>query len=159
MKTFVESFWDSVYIATDGGCWLWFGMKDGDGYGRVITSRQPLKRSGAHRVSYELHNGPITRGMQVLHRCDTPACVNPAHLFLGTQKDNMDDMHRKGRAVHIGAPGERNGWAKLTEDDIRFIRTVSRKEYTDRELGALLHVARSTVQGIRSGTWWKHVTV
>lgn len=75
-------------------CWLWTGAVAGFGYG-VCGSRG--RRARAHRVAYTLEVGPIPPGMQVLHRCDTPRCVRPDHLFLGTQLDNMRDMHAKGR--------------------------------------------------------------
>ena len=80
------------------GCWVWQGSAGKDGYGRMVyrLDGQRVIR-GAHRVSWEVANGPIPEGMHVLHRCDNPPCVNPAHLFLGTQADNMRDMTRKGR--------------------------------------------------------------
>jgi hypothetical protein len=73
------------------GCWLWTGTWDENGYGKMIGGR-------AHRISYAMHVGPIPAGLCVLHRCDTPACVNPAHLWLGTHLENMADMGRKGRS-------------------------------------------------------------
>ena len=80
----------------EAGCWLYTGSVDGGGYGTVSTSRgkSPAK---AHRVSYEHHHGPIPKGIEVCHRCDTPRCVNPQHLFLGTRQENMLDCSRKGR--------------------------------------------------------------
>jgi len=76
-------------------CWLWQGAKVGQGgYGNFGVDK---KHHLAHRVSYELANGPIPDGMWVLHRCDNPPCVNPDHLFLGTRSDNMKDAHQKGR--------------------------------------------------------------
>jgi hypothetical protein len=91
----LERFMEKVQI-TDS-CWLWLAVKNQDGYGRF---RHGKKLYSAHRVSYELHIGPIPEGLCVLHSCDTPACVNPSHLFLGTQNDNIQDMERKGRAKH-----------------------------------------------------------
>ena len=78
------------------GCWVWRGkiLKPGMGYG---LASQHAKWQLAHRLSYKTFVGPIPDGMQVLHRCDTPACVNPDHLYLGTQADNMKDMTAKGR--------------------------------------------------------------
>lgn len=88
MPTKVEGFWNMVN--TDAECWLWTGKLDRKGYGRFGTHR-------AHRYSYETMIGDIPRGMFVCHRCDTPGCVRPTHLFLGTARDNMQDCLRKGR--------------------------------------------------------------
>lgn len=85
-------------------CWAWTGRKDAFGYGVVQLGRgEP--RTGAHRVSWELHVGPIPEGMQVLHHCDNPECTNPSHLFLGTPLDNMLDASAKGR---LNVPSK--GW-------------------------------------------------
>lgn len=77
-------------------CWLWTGSRPGFGYGKFVV-KKGLSPEMAHRVSYRLFVDDIPHGMQVLHQCDVPSCVNPAHLFLGTQSDNMHDKIRKGR--------------------------------------------------------------
>lgn len=87
-----------------GPCWLWTGGTFDAGYGSFWDAEAGNDR-GAHRVSWELARGPIPEGLWVLHRCDTPPCVNPAHLFLGTSADNMRDAATKGRT----ARGDRNG--------------------------------------------------
>lgn len=88
-------FWRRV-VKSESGCWLWTGSVDGGGYGTISTTRgyAPAK---AHRVSWEMRNGPIPAGMVICHTCDTPSCVNPDHLMAGTQADNMQDMSAKGR--------------------------------------------------------------
>ena len=89
-----ERFWANVDKEGNGACWMWRGTKTSYGYGKM---RDHYKHVGTHRVSYMLNVGPIPSKMHVLHKCDMPACVNPDHLFLGTQADNMKDMFKKGR--------------------------------------------------------------
>lgn len=99
----------------NSGCWLWTGRIVQHGYGAIYVGRRGSK-VGAHRASYVVHNGPIPAGMFVCHRCDTPACINPAHLFLATGDQNMADMKAKGRA--------RNGagtFARISRDEGRLI--------------------------------------
>lgn len=96
-----ERFWLRVK-KTECGCWLWTGSKARCGYGTIGLGRRGDGTAYAHRVSYELHVGPIPGGMLALHKCDVRTCVNPAHLFLGTKRDNTQDMMRKGRARHAG---------------------------------------------------------
>jgi hypothetical protein len=119
-KTLTSRF-HSGYKTTPNGCWEWQRSKDKDGYGYIKKDQKTTK---AHRVSYELHYGPIENGLWVLHRCDNPSCVNPEHLWLGTAKDNSDDMIAKGRAVapKPNMKGERNPNSRLTAEDVQWIR-------------------------------------
>ncbi len=107
------------YHETETGCWIWFAAKDAGGYGRFKWNG---RIDGAHRVSWEMANGAVPRQMDVLHRCNVKACVNPAHLYLGTQKDNMRDAMRDGLWVCPDRSGIRNAAAKITPETARAIR-------------------------------------
>lgn len=118
-----ERFHEKYEIVEPGGCWVWMAGTSSTGYGLVHTGSR-MER--AHRMSWELHNGPIPEGKGyhgtcVLHRCDVPSCVNPNHLFLGSQAENMADMNAKGRVSR----GEAHGHAKLTETDVLDIRKLA----------------------------------
>jgi hypothetical protein len=118
------------------GCWMWTGGRNQDGYGRFFRLEGGRQRQyRAHRVSYEVHCGPIPEGMFVCHRCDTPACVNPDHLFLGTPKDNVVDMIEKGRR---GTPKQR-----LSDEAYAHIM---RRELLSREYAALYGVSEAHVR-------------
>ncbi len=130
----------------NSGCTLWFGPADRHGYGK---SKYKHKGFLAHRAAWELRHGP-TNGLDVLHRCDNPACINPDHLFLGTQADNSRDMHRKGR----NPKGEQQGNAVLTNVDVHAIRDA---KGTHREIAAQFSVAHGTVGRIKRRTGWKHL--
>lgn len=101
-----QEFYLARVIKDDSGCWDWSGVKDPNGYG-IIHQNQKTPRKLAHRVSYELHHGPIPSGMLVCHHCDNPSCTRPDHLFLGTQTDNLQDASRKGRMSVPGKAWER----------------------------------------------------
>ena len=140
------------------GCWLWCAATNQYGYG--IFAVWP-KYVSAHRLSWEMRHGKIADGLCVLHKCDTPACVNPNHLFLGTQKDNMRDMASKGRSTK-GRPGvvrgTRHGMSKLTPADVREARYLLRKGYTKTEIGNRLGVSRSAIADLAARRTWRHVT-
>lgn len=89
-----ERFHEKYQKVPFSGCWLWTGALDTDGYGMIAVGRGP---KAAHRISWILHKGEIPLQQHVLHHCDIPCCVNPAHLFLGTHADNMKDGAKKGR--------------------------------------------------------------
>lgn len=129
------------------GCHLWTGKPNQNGYGRIcIDGRDKL----AHRLAYELSRGPIPKGLAVCHRCDVRACINPDHLFVATNAENLKDMAAKGRASR----GEKHYKAKLTEADVMEIRASSDPV---RSIARRYDVDHSLIVGIRKGTRWSHV--
>lgn len=187
-RTLAERFWAKVnkdgptpaHCPDLGPCWLWTGAKNAKGYGSIGSSGGRAGRNlYAHRVSWELHQGAIPNGLWVLHHCDNPPCINPAHLWLGTASDNMYDMTRKGRNVshthpekvaagirryHAANPGAnagtRNGRACLTDGDIPVIRS----RYGDGAKGTRLidladeyGVTIQSIWGIVKRRTWQHV--
>ena len=134
------------------GCWNWTAGKDSYGYGQMrVGGRKRL----VHRISYEEYVGSIPSGQCVLHRCDNPACINPAHLFLGTQVENMADMVSKGRQPHTSLKGTLHGQAKLTEADVIAIRAAIGSSQS--ELAARYGVSPSQIGHIRRGKRWSHI--
>lgn len=136
-------------------CWLWRGTVKAHGYG-VIRIDNTYWR--AHRLSWTLFNGAIPDGKAVCHRCDNPRCVNPEHLFLGTQADNMRDMQSKGRKASANvnpAKGEAHGRAKLTAAQVSDIRHANEHGATQSQLAAIYGVTQSTISAIIRGVNWK----
>lgn len=151
--TLEERFWGRVDKGRPDACWMWTGGTDKNGYGRIS---QGGKQRRAHRISYQIHHGAIPRGMFVCHSCDTPGCVNPAHLWLGTPADNTADRDQKGR--HWGPRGDTHPTAKLTEAHVRAIRRLYRTgKYTQAELGEQFGVTNTTVQLLVNRKTWGHV--
>lgn len=148
--TLAERF--DAYTKKGPDCWEWVGSKDRNGYGRLNIRGTPYLAS---RLSFALRYGDIPLGRYVCHKCDNPTCVNPEHLFLGTQADNIADMHAKGRDRKRGLPGEQHHAAKLTDDAVREIRASSDSAL---DLSRRYGVSRATVQDVNDRKTWKHVT-
>lgn len=133
----------------NSGCWIWIGAVGSNGYGHIWIGKGVAPSwcyAPAHRVSWELHRGPIPEGMCVLHRCDNPYCVNPDHLFVGTHRDNKADCVRKKRHAH-SAGGNHPG-IKLSLDDVIAIR-ASKDSHT--HLARQFGVTASHICSIRKG--------
>ena len=147
-----ERFWPKVDKTDD--CWLWTAATNRHGYGQIWSGE---KLELAHRVSWELHRGPIPAGLFVLHipsLCHTPGCVNPDHLYLGTHTDNEHDKFKDGTSNN----GEANGQAKLQKDDVLSIRErYAAGNVTQKELSKEYGVARRTIGMITTRRTWRHM--
>lgn len=125
---------------TESGCWWWLGALTEKGYGIAALAGSHVR---AHRLSWLLHRGPIPNGILVCHHCDTPCCVNPDHLFLGTHQDNVRDMDMKGRRHFHDPPAPK---FKLTHEQLQEI-AASRE--SNRVLGQRYRVGKSTIGDVR----------
>jgi hypothetical protein len=180
----LSRFWSKVdKSGGDDACWTWTASCNQHGYGR-IKWRNKLVQS--HRLAWQLKHGDIPEGLFVCHHCDNPKCCNPKHLFLGTNKDNQADMHRKGRGIRARGlfngsythperrargerhwsrlypdkmpKGERNSQAKLTDDDVRRIRTLyASGGITQRQLAVQFGVDQQVIWAIVNRKRWSHV--
>jgi hypothetical protein len=142
-------FWSKVKKSStdNNNCWIWIGALNEKGYGRFKLGRKMIK---AHRFIMSVYNSFPTPDIQVLHTCDNPSCVNPSHLFFGTNNDNMQDKKYKGR----GTIGEKNPGAKLTERDIISIRQDGRSK---QELADAYDISVGAIDNIIKRRRWKHI--
>lgn len=156
-----QRFWSKVdKTSSPTGCWLWTGYRNPKGYGRF----GPTKKIDAysHRVSYEMHKGPIPAGLLVCHRCDNPPCVNPKHLFTGTMQDNVDDMMSKGRHIFQKFPekhprGENAGPSKLTAEKVQAIHQLLDQGDSQQKIAVKFGVSQGLISHIKLGHSWKHL--
>jgi len=163
----VDRFWSKVRKDGPGGCWLWTASLCSSGYGSFLFEGRVER---AHRVSWVLSSGDVPAGLCVLHHCDNRRCVNPAHLYVGTKKDNARDREERGRSNHATGlrhgrhthpgqtAGSRNGRAKLRERDVALLlkkhfKQGRRKADLAREYG----LSKTTVGHIVSGKLWPKV--
>ena len=146
--TIIELFY-SYAIKRTNGCWEWRLCRDKDGYGKTQVFGKYYR---AHRVSWELNYGEIPQGLFVCHRCDNPSCVNPEHLFLGTNSENIKDSFAKGRS---NQQGTNNGSSVLTEAQVREIRTRYENEsISQRNLARQYGITQASVSSIITRHNW-----
>ena len=137
-------------IEISDGCWAWLGATRTGGYGE-FWSDSPKRLLASHRISWGLHFGDIPEGLSVLHKCDNPRCVNPEHLFVGTQADNIHDMVRKGRKRGGAPTGEKHFRAVLSSAASKELLEATG---TIREISRRFSVSLSTVKRVRAKTHW-----
>lgn len=145
-------FW--ARVQKSDGCWLWTGSRFASGYGQLKVGGKRATPQRAHRISWELHFGPIPSRLVVCHSCDTPLCVRPDHLFLGTNADNSADMTSKARQIK----GEHHWAAALTEPIVRTIREKHAMGSTIMELARQYSRSHGCISHIVHGRSWKHVS-
>jgi hypothetical protein len=162
-----QSIWEKVICTGSNDCWLWTGSTDDDGYGVHYVR---LKTWRAARLVYFIHYGVDPSALLVCHTCDNPPCCNPAHLFLGTEKDNTNDCRAKGRLntpsgvrhrtykhPELVLRGEQIGNSKLSAEQVENIRNRFAAGESQQSIANELGVTRGAIKGITSGKGWKHV--
>lgn len=154
----LDRFFSKVNKRASNGCWGWTAGLTHYGYGQFSLYRllgyTPIT---AHRLSYIIHKGRIPEGLVICHKCDNRKCINPDHLFLGTQADNIEDMHKKGRASGGSSPGAKNPAAILTEEQVLEIVGLFGKQ-SQVSIAKAYGVSPNTISAIKTGKTWSSVT-
>lgn len=151
----IDRFKSKMSKPNNNGCILWNGAKR-IGYGCItICNKGKYKLHSAHRISYELFIGKITKNKIVCHKCDNKLCVNPNHLFIGTHKQNTQDMINKKRHSY----GEKQGSSKLKTKEVIKIKKMLKKGIYQRIIAEKFNVCKSTIYTIKNNINWKHITL
>jgi hypothetical protein len=151
-RPLAERLWEKVDIRGPDDCWEWQGSRHEDGYGFI---RHGQRNERAHRMALMLGAGVDLGDSHVLHRCDNPPCCNPAHLFPGTNAENIADCKAKGR----DNKGIRNGRARLDEERVKRIKLRFSSGESIPSIAADFGVAHGTVHAIVTGKSWRHVSL
>lgn len=148
-----ERFWEKVDSGDPDECWVWTGYRNPDGYGHVTIDGKVRR---AHRVAYSWEEEDPGE-MNVLHECDNPPCVNPDHLYLGSQGDNLKDAYERGRREPRDMSGEKGPGAKLSERDVREIKRRLENGDVHQDIADDYGVGRTTITMISNGDTWGDV--
>ena len=149
-STSIDKFFLWVNYSASNGCWEWTGSKDGGGYGMAFVDGVMVK---SHRYSWEYYFGSIPSGLWVLHKCDNPACINPEHLFLGTNGDNMKDKVKKERQSRLF--GDKNGRCVMTKDLVIELRQLyASGKFSYRDLVGRFNISQTQVARIIKKESW-----
>lgn len=151
LKLNIES---KTFKITESGCWEWQRSRAGRGYGTISFHH---KNYYLHRAIYRILIGKVSNEMDVLHKCDNPPCFNPNHLFLGTAKDNVEDMIKKGRMNYISMPGIKNGMCKFSNQIVSEIRKDYKSGIQPRYLRAKYKISHAQLWRITSNRTRKEV--
>jgi len=155
-KPLIERFETKYRINNKTQCWEWIGAFYGSGYGNIMLENGKI--TGSHRASWLIHKGKIPLNHNICHKCDNKKCVNPEHLFIGTQKDNLHDMSKKGRRRSNTPIGIHNINAKLVDEKVREIRNKYVPYiYTLQMLADEYNVSKRLIYMVISNKIWKHV--
>lgn len=145
-----QRFWKKVDRRGPDECWEWKAAFCSGGYGHLRVNKRLIS---AHKFSYELHFGPLN-GLFCLHKCDNPKCVNPAHLFTGTQAENIEDMREKGRVAH----GKTHYLSKLTPNRIEAARLYRKNGWSFMKIAKRFNVSEPSLWRALNGRSWKSVS-
>jgi hypothetical protein len=152
MKTIAEKLQN--YTVNNNGCWIWNGGKTDRKYGITTINKERIR---VHRLMWSVINGKIPIGMCICHKCDNPSCINPDHLFLGTNQDNVNDREKKGRNKPPIVYGENNPRAKLKEADVIEILKLINKNVPLSNIAKMYNVGATAIFNIKHGIRWTRI--